>query len=239
MSDEFTWDDTGLKADWNGTIKSGVFRQQERGTWALELVSTADDGEEVKHRPYGTGGVDKGWTSHDGGETIVGATAEQQYHSRSGIARFYDSLIEAGAGDELRRRSKELYNRRGPYHADLLVGMRFHWDVVKETVNRPKDPTAKEWESVEVDTMKPLKYLEVQPELQASQARHPSSSTENGEISPEDLIALKLLAVESDGWTKFADAVMSSTGANGEPYTRNPYIRRNLSKASWWESLRG
>src|ERR1700677_1270460 len=93
MSDEFTFE-SGLKEDWDGTIVYARFEQQGRGNWALVLKSLADptpdepEGEEVDHRPLSVGGADKGWTSHDGGEEIMGATVKQKYHERSTIAQF-------------------------------------------------------------------------------------------------------------------------------------------------------
>jgi len=258
MADEFSWD-SGLKEDWDGVVKDSIFIQQDRGNYALQLISLADDGEEVVHRPLSVGGADKGWHSYDGGETIVGATENQKYHARSSVAGFIDAAAKSGAEAELRRRSTGLYGSRGPYHAALWVGLRFHWDVVTVIQQRQNQQT-KEWEDTQVQIMVPTRYLgtaemqqqQLQPQqVQPQQTPPPAQSIQqqiptttfqqpatNGGIPEEDLVNLKLLAMEHEEWGAFADAVLSGTATNGESYVKNTTIRANVSKKEWFDQLR-
>src|SRR5215469_499777 len=141
MADEFTGD-SGMKDDWDGVITDAHWHQQERGNWSLQLISQADDGEEVEHRPLSVGGTDKGWVSYDTAEMQNERGTNTKFHERSAIQQFINIVMKLdGADVVLRERSAGLYNRRGPMFANLWVGLRFHWDVVEETSRRPKEGT--------------------------------------------------------------------------------------------------
>lgn len=166
MSDEFTGD-SGLKDDYDGTIVKSEFEQSERGNWQLHLVVAADDGDEVDYF-YSVGAKDKGWTSYDGGETIQGATAKSKFHDQTAMQKFIYKTMDTEAANVLRERSAGLYNRRGPFHAALWLGLRFHWDVVTEKQNRPQkkivdgiETNEEEWVETDVQVSRPTRFLGV------------------------------------------------------------------------------
>ena len=246
MSDEFTGD-SGLKDDYDGVIVESEFEQSERGNWQLHIKVAADDGDEVEYR-YSVGGKDKGWTSYDGGETIQGATPKSKFHDNSGYQQFIYKVMDTEAADELRERSASLYERRGPFHAALWMGLRFHWDVVTEKGRRANE--AGDWEERDVQVSRPTKFLGVtsleggQPKPAKSnitpmptQAQTPST---NGavEISEGDLKILTRLAVTNDTHEAFVDAVMEASGANGESFLKNKPVMKAVGKKDWYESVR-
>lgn len=232
-----------LRDDWDGTIVYARFEQQNAGNWALVLKSVDEaTGEEYTHQPLSVGGKDKGWVSHDGGEEIMGATLEQRYHPRTRIAQWIDDCSKAGARPELLKRSKELYDRRGRFFAELWMGLRFHYDIKQVTEDRPdKENEGGPWVPTKVMAMKPTKFLGVAgvvPKESASTTSSPSTSATNGDISAEDLEILTGLAMKNDNHDKFVDAVMAAPDSQGEIFLRNPKIRPLLSKMSWYESLK-
>jgi len=253
MSDEFQGE-SGLKEDWDGTIAIARFEQQGRGNWALQMTSLADDGEEVRHRALSVGGADKGWASHDGGEEIMGTTVGQKFHMQSAIQGFINRVMALdGAADELRKRSKDLYESRGPMHAKLWEGLRFHWDVIQEPRREPNpDNPSGSWvvkAGEFVGVMVPERYLGVadeapkahyvpQPSQQQTLPSSAPSSTNGGDISEADMVTLKLIAMSAETHKEFADAVMDTQGENGELLTRNPSVRKSLAKKEWWEALK-
>jgi hypothetical protein len=239
-----------LKDDWDGTIMYARFEQQGQGNWALQLVSIDKaTGEEYRHQPISVGGKDKGWTSHDGGEEISGATADQRYHPRTNIAKWIDWCIAAGAKDEMLKRSREKYGRRGRFFADLWMDLEFHYDVVTVTEDRP-DKTKEDgrpWIPTKVQVMKPTKFLGVGNGNQLPLSSTPSTtatatatsaSTNGSGINEADMATLTLIAMSAETHGEFADAVMDTEDASGTPFTKNPTIRKNLSKKEWWESLK-
>lgn len=227
--DEFSWD-IGIKENYDGTISNEtLFKQQDRGNWTLTLVIDADDGD----RPtinLSVGGADKGWTSVNGGETLVNTfNKEAKYHVKSTIAQFINSAIDAGASEELKARSREL-NNNGPYEAALWWGMRFHFDAVEEEQNRRDEKTG-EWNPQKVQVTKPIKYLGM-----ADQAAETSQSTDG--IDEDDMRTLVILAAQHDDRGKFADAVMKTPGKDGDPMLRNKAIMAKLSDKAFWDTLK-
>ena len=261
MVDEFQGE-SGLKEDWDGAITESRFEQQGRGNWALVLKSKADDGEEVEHRPLSVGGADKGWVSHDGGEEIMGPTEKSRFQERSTIQQFINRAMGTGAEEVLRKRSAENYNHRGPMYAGLWLGLRFHWDVMKEHQDRPQEVTladgtvSREWISTEVTNMWPTKFLGVSGEqtlpLEPTQSSSSAAATSGSGsttqpagpvaaqdgISTEDLQIVKVLAVSHDDWGEFAEAVMAASDSQGNALVKNPAVRKSLAKRDWWSSLR-
>lgn len=164
----------------------------------------------------------------------MGATEKQRFHERSSIQQFINAALKAGAEDELRERSAKLFNRRGPMFAALWLGLRFHWDVVKEATQRQNQVT-KEWEDAEVSILRPTRYL---GKATSTSTPTPLAPASNGEISETDMTDLRLLAMNHEEWGDFCDSVMKATDTTGTPYVKNPAIRKNLSKKDWYESLR-
>jgi hypothetical protein len=238
VPEEFRFD-TGLKDNWDGTIVSAAWEQSSFGGWGLKLRSLADDGDEVEHRPYSVGGADKGWVSHDGGEEILNPTLKR-FNDQTAMAGFVKAAIEAGALEELAKRSREQYGQRGPMFAKIWHGLRFHWDVVEETGRRQEGG---EWKEVKVNVMKPTKYLgTVDPKVSSgsttSQASTTPASSNGSEISDEDLRKLRLLALDNDTWEDFVDEVLKTDSHGGERLGKLPAVRKLVSKKAWYEELR-
>lgn len=239
MSDEFQGD-SGLKDDWDGTIIYSRFEQQSYG-WALILKSKADDGDEVDHRPLSVGGKDKGWTSHDGGEEIMGATEKQKFHERSAIQQFINTVMETDANPVLRARSRERYNHRGPMYADLWLGLRFHWDIKQQTSQRSREvkkddgTTETVWEDTVVQVMVPTKYLgEVDKPAQPTPVQQslPSPTPSNGSLEE-----LKLLASIYTDWAEFAEAAINK-GLGKDPECRT-LITKSRNEGEHWSQWIG
>lgn len=250
-----------LKDDWDGTIMYARWEQQGQGNWALQLVSIDKaTGEEYRHQPISVGGKEKGWASHDGGEEIMGGTENQRYHVKSNIQKWIDWTMAAGAKGEMLKRSREKYERRGRFFADLWMDLEFHYDVVTVTEERP-DKTkedGKPWIPTKVQVMKPTKFLGVgngnqlslaisatSPTSTSSVPSTTQSNTENG-ISTSDLATLKTIALAATTHAEFVDAVMDTNmaGPNGKPgegdlFLKNMYVKKNLSKEGWYLEMKG
>lgn len=243
MSDDEFRGDTGLKDDFDGVISSAEFIQTQRGNWALQLKIEAEDGDEVEQQ-YSVGGADKGWTSYNGGETIEGATAKSRYHIQSSIQKFIDVVMKVdGAGQELKTRSARDFGKRGPFHAALWTGLKFHWDVVDEMKAR-QDQETKEWKDVPTPTMRPTKFIGVTgaPALPAlSSAPTPSAASTNQEasdITTPDLTTLRILANQHEDHGAFADAVMQAKDSGGMLFLKNRPVMQKLADKQWYESLK-
>lgn len=247
MSDEFTGD-SGLKDDYDGTITTAEFEQSERGNWQLRLVVSADDGEEVPYL-YSVGGKDKGWQSFDGGETIQSPSAKSRFHVNSAMQKLIDRVMAIPEASEvLRERSATTFDHRGPFHAALWLGLRFHWDVVTEKQNRPKEGTD-EWEERDVQVSRPTRFLgEAKGKVSgstgtANSTSTPASPSTNGntstDITEEDLKLLTRLAATNETYEEFVDAAMDATGSNGETFLKNKPVMKLVSKKDWYASVKG
>lgn len=242
--------DIGLKDDYDGMVSSGEFEQSQRGNWGCKVTVQADDGE----APEIVLGLGKDWVSYDGGQTVEGPTPKSRFNERSGWAKFLASAMTAGAKDELYKRSAT-YDNRGPMHASLLNGMRFHFDVIHEPGQRPGDDGV--WKDVEggIPVVRPTKYLGLangapsntapvstpQP-VQAAQPATTSPETTNGathnDIHPDDLRTLKISAATSDNHESFADTVMGLKKTDGTPMLKDKSIMTQLASREWYESLK-
>lgn len=141
MADEYDpfRTDSGFKDDFDGEVVEAWFStdpQYNSGKTLLYFCKVlADDGEEVENR-YGTG---TGWNSYDGGITAEHekdtADRPKAFQNGTAYAEFFATAMEAGAEEELRRRSREELNNQGPRNANLMKGLRFHWEVKTEKRN--------------------------------------------------------------------------------------------------------
>jgi hypothetical protein len=253
---------TGLKDDYDGTVKEAEFVQTQQGSWALNLTIEAEDGDSPELR-LGVGGKASGWTSFDGGETIENeGKARATFNERTGYARFIGAAMKSGAEDVLRSRSTELYGGRGPMNAGLWVGLAFHFEVVHVPSQRPDEEGT--WKDVEggIPTVLPVKYLGdsvPQPGKsagtgdvktgRASTKGNPGSSqstqssltnSESGlpAIHHQDLIILHQLANDLD-YGSFVDQVMTLKDQGGVSMTRNKAVMAKLGDESWYEELKG
>jgi hypothetical protein len=243
------WDpfkgDTGLKDDYDGTITAAEFLQDQRSKWTLQLTVHADDDEEPGIR---LGLFGDTWTSYDGGETVEGPTKKATFDARSAYHRFMAAAMKAGAEDELRDRSNDIYGGRGPMHAALWVGLRFHFDVINVPGNRQNE--AGEWVKAEggIPVVLPTKFLGTASAPSATSAAptsSPASTTtpaaqSNGagsDIHPDDLAVLKVHASSLE-YAAFADKVMTLNGQDGQSMLKNKPVMAALANKDWYESLK-
>lgn len=220
--------DTGLKDDYDGTIESALFVQQDSGAYAAQLVVAADDGEEAIIKL----GVGKNWSSFDGGETISGATTTTRFNNRTAYSRFLTAAMNSGAGDDLRERSEKLYSGLGPCHANFWVGLRFHFDVFidrdaqrfnEETKKWEKDPDGRPYVS-------PTKYL-------GTGSTH--TATAPTLMDAADLELVRGLAETSDDYQSFCQAVIGAQDSTGNPMAKNKTVMAKLADQGWYAELKG
>ena len=228
--------DTGLKDDYDGTIDSALFVQSDQGSWQLQLVIKADDGEEPVIK-LGIG-AKSGFTSYDGGESVQGPSTESRFNSSTGYFKFLNAAMRCGAAEELKTRSARLYDDHGPMHANSWVGLRFHFDVIYDlNANRPNDETGK-WEKIKDEqgnvvgapVITPTKYLGVAESLPA-----------NGQgslMDNADLEKLTTAAQSSESYSQFAMMVMELIDADGNPMAKNKTVMSRLADQTWYEGLR-
>lgn len=244
--DEFTGD-SGLKDDWDGTITEAEFEQGQRGNWQLKLHVAADDQDDQEFI-YSVGGKDKGWSSFDGGETIQGPSAKARFHVKSGIQKFIDAAMKTDASEELKQRSKNLYDSRGPFHAALWVGLKFHWDVVEEDGQRSDSEGV--WHDEKVQAVRPTRFLGAGTAATSTSSSGPATTTNgtaaassNGStatdsISEADLKTLTRLAKMHDDHGEFVDAVMDESSESGEKFIKNKPIMKLIGKKDWYQTAR-
>lgn len=169
---------SGLKDDWDGTIREVVFEKQENSTnFAAHVVSDADDGEEVET----FAGLGGDWASYDGGATVEhpkGAT--RSFHANTMwsklLVRMFDAVVAVeGAEDNEMQKRDRAHEGRGAQIGETFAGLRFHWEVMTVKENRPEDlkdaegkpitgddgKPKREWKEVDVDRMFPTAYLGV------------------------------------------------------------------------------
>jgi hypothetical protein len=243
------WDspDSGLKEDFTGTIFEAEWVQGQRGGYSLQLKILADD-EEVVQVNLGAG---KDWVSYDGGESVKGPGPRAKFNERSGMWRWISAAVKAGAGDELKRRDRERFNGKGPLYAAVWLGLRFHFDVVKEPGDRPDEKG--EWKPVEggIPAIRPVKYLgsgeeseKETPKVETQKLTRtkrpaPTTTPSNGaDISENDLEILKGLATRHNDYGQFADAVMETEDSAGVVFAKNRNVMMRLSREEWFEELR-
>lgn len=156
---------SGLKDDFDGTVIDGWWgtdpnSQQNPAPLLGFLKIIADDGEEVEAR-YSTG---SGWNSYDGGVTVEhekDGAGLQYFNNRTAWAECFTKAMESGAESEMRRRSQEELNNRGPRNiGGMMKGLKFHWNVKTETFNM-KDRQTGEQREVTSNRLLPTAFLGV------------------------------------------------------------------------------
>jgi hypothetical protein len=226
MSNEFDGD-PGIKDDYDGTITAATFEQGQYNNWQLRLHIDADDGEGVD-LVFSVGGADKGWVSVDGGLTIEGGP-KKGFSQNSAVQKMIAHVMKTDASTELLRRSAEYYDKRGPNHSQIWVGLRFHFDVEKETRNRLNAET-REWEPVEGNVTKLNAYLGVIEDGVQGKLAPPAPASNGSGISEATLTQLRILAGGSSSAREFADMVMAATEAEtGQPMLKNKAVLKKLS----------
>lgn len=247
MSD---WDpfkpDTGLKDDYDGTITSAEFVQVNGGNYALQLVVTADD-EEAPEIRLGCG---KGWVSYDGGETVEGPSAKARFHAMTAYAKFIGSAMKSGAGDELQGRSQRDHQGRGPMHAALWQGLRFHFEVLNEPGDMPDPNGGTKWipNPEGVNRVAPTKYLGTTEESTSSPDSKKTSSAQSSgtanttspsdSIHPADLATLTQHANELD-FEPWVDHIMTLKDQSGSLFIKNKPVMALLASKDRYEALKG
>jgi hypothetical protein len=216
--------DTGLKSDYDGTIDSALFIQEQNG-WRLNLVIEADDGESAVLKL----GVGKAFTSIDGGETVqVPGSNTPKYNSNTAMYRFMRAAMDAGAGEVLMDRSEKLYEGLGPFHANMWVGLRFHFDVEMD-MDAQRMNEAGGWEKVEGGRpwIKPTEYLGLVEEKKAE-----------GAINDADMASLVATAKAATDHRDFMTKVMGLEADDGTKMAKNTAVVVRLKDESWFEALK-
>lgn len=221
--------DTGLKEDFDGVIESALFRQNDQAAWQLQLVIHADDGEDVT--PTFNLGAKSGVVSYDGGETISPPRPNFKFNQNVGFSKMMKTYMAVpGAADVLYDRSNKLYDGLGPFHANLWVGLRFHWDVIMDLEGRRMDEDTKEFKKVPggVAVMVPTEFLGVATTTSATPTL----------MDFADLEQVASIAKTSGSWKEFAEAVSQIKDAHGQPLAKNPQFAAQLGDVGWYESLK-
>jgi hypothetical protein len=252
---------SGLKSDFDGWIKDGVFTSEQYGT-VLILMTDTDDGEEYPVR-YAVG---SGWDTFDGGETVQHpAGARQLFAASSGYSDFMVFAMDNGAKDVLYLRVKD---GLGPRHAGNYNGLGFHWDMVERPTRRPKldeegqrmkdDRGRDVWENGTVQRLLPVRFLGVR-DVQASlpgvsgatsgvsgvAAPASSASTSSDSNSDDPLTRLDLVtaakvrkaARTSGDYITFVDVMLELTDGNDASIMEYDVIKEALADENWYASL--
>jgi len=236
------WDifepDRGLKDDYDGTIDSALFIQNEDASWACQIVVKADDGEDPQ--PYVLSlGPKSGFSSVDGGEVVSGPKPETKINENTAYWKFLKRCMTAGAGEEMRKRSDTLYEGRGPLHAHFWDGLRFHFDVIIDKSARTKDEETGKWGPVKDELTGevvgravsiPTKFLGVGSSLQS--ASTPSL------MDAADRATLISVAKESEDHAAFMQAVLAVKDSNDQPMAKNRAVMSRIADKEWFEELR-
>jgi len=254
MADEFDpyKPGSGLKSDFDGWIKDGVFASENYGTNII-LMCDCDDGDEYAVR-YGVG---SGWESYDAGETVQHPGGERQLFSNStGYSDFMVFAMEAGAREILYERVR---NGMGPRFAANYNGLGFHWDMVDRPTRAPKldelgqrvkDDRGREiWENTTRQRLLPVAFLgvrDVQGHLPGSGAAATSTVTSHATtVTSDPLAALDVItaakvrkaAVNAGDYISFVDEMLELTDSDDASIMDHDEIKEALANEDWYASL--
>jgi hypothetical protein len=280
MSEEFDPFAPGsnLKENFDGAITSVKFEKQENGdNYTAHMIVHADDGDE----PEMFLSLGRDWVSYDGGRSVEHPRGNNtKFNAQTTYSEFIVFAMggfSGDAGDEnerpvnvekglgaaqvMRERNRQLDNR-GPQMADLWLGLRFHFDVVKRksrqrVVTKTETGDKVEWTDGTTDRMLPVRFLGVQGVQQAmdvtataptsspTPASSPSPPPTSGNVShpalaslsPEDQEKIRALARGTD-FGGFVDGVMGLQTSNGSSMLEIPPIIQALADESFYVSLR-
>jgi len=243
---------SGLKSDFDGWIKDGVFASENYGTNII-LMYDCDDGEEYAVR-YGIGA---GWESYDAGETVQHPSGPRQLFSAStGYSDFMVFAMEAGAKDILYERVR---SGAGPRFAANYNGLGFHWDMVDRPTRRPKvdemgvrvkdDRGRDVWENAVTQRLLPVRFLgvrDVQSHLPgtgsaatSTVASHPTTVTSDPLAALDVVTAAKVrkAATNAADYISFVDEMLELTDGNDASIMDHDEIKEALANEDWYASL--
>lgn len=237
---------TGLKDDFNGWIKDGVFASEQYGTNIILMVE-CDDGEEYPVR-YSVGG---GWDTYDAGETVSHpAGSRQLFNSSSAYSDFMTFAIEAGAKELLYQRAKD---GLGPRHASNYNGLEFHWEQVDRPVRRPKvdeqggrvkDDRGREiWENSTAPRLLPVRFIGLHTEQQTLLPEIPTPTEPANGTDPlrglDAVTAAKVrqAAKRSGDYITFVDEMLELTDGADNSIMDHDEIKEALADESWYAAL--
>lgn len=254
MTDEFDpyKPGSGLKSDFDGWIKDGVFASENYGTNII-LMCDCDDGDEYAVR-YGIG---NGWESYDAGETVQHPSGPRQLFSNStGYSDFMVFAIECGAKDVLYERARA---GQGPRFAANYNGLGFHWDLVDRPTRTPKtdemgqrvkDDRGREiWENTTRQRLLPVAFLGVrdtQGHLPGSGAAAMSTVVSHPTVAGGDPLAgldvitqakVRKAAVSSPDYISFVDVMLELSDADDASIMDHDEIKEALANEDWYASL--
>jgi len=239
---------SGLKSDFDGWIKDGVFASESYGTNII-LMCDCDDGEEYAVR-YSIG---SGWESYDAGETVQHPAGPRQLFSgNTAYSDFMVAAMEVGARDVLYERVKA---GAGPRFASNYNGLGFHWDMVERPTRQPKvnelgervrDDRGREiWENTTRPRLLPVRFLgvrDVQDHLPGSGAAAYSERFQSG-ADPlavlDTLTAAKVrkAAERAGDYISFVDEMLELTDGNDASIMDHDEIKEALANEDWYASL--
>jgi hypothetical protein len=239
---------SGLKSDFDGWIKDGVFASEQFGTNII-LMCDCDDGEEYPVR-YSVG---NGWDTFDAGETVQHPAGSRQLFSAStAYSDFMVAAMEVGARDVLYQRVKE---GRGPRYANNYNGLGFHWDAVEKPTRRPKVDEAGQrvkddrgrdvWESTTVQRLLPVRFLgvrDVQDHLPGTgQTVVAAGAGESGDpLAVLDVVTaakVRKAAVNAGDYITFVDEMLELTDGNEASIMDHEQIKEALANEDWYAEL--
>lgn len=160
MSDEFDpfAGETGLKANYEGEITDAFFQSADFGLRLnLKVVDIATGEEDEKFYSCGPD-----WGSYDGGETCEHPKGDKKgFNNQTAIFELISSAFSSGAEEELRRRSREQFDGKGPKAAGIWKGLRFYWEAKTEEKSYIDKDDGNKRKTREVTRILPTKFLGV------------------------------------------------------------------------------
>lgn len=251
MSDEFDpyKPGSGLKDDFDGWIKDGVFANEQYGVNII-LMLECDDGEEYPVR-YSVG---SNWDTYDAGETVSHpAGSRQLFSGNSAYSDFMLHAMEAGAKDVLYQRVKD---GAGPRFSSNYNGLSFHWEQLERPVRRPrvddagqrvKDERGREiWENSTMPRLLPVRFLGVHEGQQTLPTVGAAAAVEQGPMSDADPLRVldaitagkvRQAAKRSGDYVTFVDEMLELTDSSDNSIMDHEQIKEALADEGWYASL--
>jgi hypothetical protein len=222
--------ETGLKANYEGEIIDAYFAAANFGL-RLELkVRDIATGEE-DDKFYGCG---PDWGSYDGGETAEHPKGDKKgFNNNTAIFELIAAAFEAGAEEELRRRSKEQFDGKGPKAAGIWKGLRFYWEARTTKKQIPDEDNPGKRKEIEVTRILPTKYLGVGDSTVTSEHAGVSPAQNQANVNaggvsgsegnssfdlssmglPDDQLVQIKVKAKTSSYGDWVDAVMALPGA--------------------------
>ena len=228
--------DSGLKDDYDGTITSALFVQNDDASWACQIVVSADDGEDPNPFKFSIG-KKSGFSSVDGGESVVGPKPETKFNENTAYWKFLKHCMAAGAADEMRKRSDTLYDGRGPCHAHFWDGLRFHFDVIMDKTARQMNDETGKFEPIRDEITGEIVGRAVSVPTKFLGVAATTSSTPTL-MDAADLAIITQCALDSATHQDFMQNVIALKDSDDQPMAKNRAVIAKLADKRWYDELR-